>query len=110
MEPWLKNLLAFFLQSPCQPSLHAIGIASGGFLSPALNRIGLILMPPGTNRYSISFDGVAVLDQGITVYPSQNPIFLHSLYVGSLTQRPVTAISATAAQTVQVYEIIAPIT
>jgi hypothetical protein len=41
---------------------------------PNPKRVGLILSSPPTNRFTISMGGTAVLDQGITLYPTNDPL------------------------------------
>src|SRR5215475_3758701 len=69
-------------------------------------RRALIFNPGPTNRYTISFAGTAVLDQGLTIYPGQTPFKLDIDDCGCFMTEPISAISAVADQVVYVLEIL----
>jgi hypothetical protein len=74
-------------------------------VAPSPRRRGLLFIPPLTNRYTVSTNPVATLDQGITLYPGQVPVLLAGEDYGDLAQRAWHGISAVAAQAVTFYEI-----
>lgn len=87
--------------------VHAlVGITDSPLLGPNPYRVGLIISAPLTNRFTISFDGVAaVLDQGITIYPGSNPFFLPPDPRQCWLTESIRAISAVAGQVVNIVEI-----
>ena len=108
MEPWLKQLIQFLLKSGGTFNLVPVAITDGDFLSSAPNRIGIIINPPSTNRFTITHNGPAVLDQGLTIVPNSPIVFLNLLNAGGLVTKPWRGISAGVAQNVQVHEVIGP--
>lgn len=50
--------------------------ASTQLAGPNERRRGILISAPPTNRVTLSFAGAAVLDQGITIYPAGNPLYL----------------------------------
>lgn len=81
-------------------------LATGQILGPSPKRVGLIFSAPPTNRLTISFGSLAVLDQGITLYPGQNPLQLWVKDFGRGLRQPIFAASAVADQTIVVTEIL----
>jgi hypothetical protein len=47
------------------------------FIGANGKRVGILLMPASTNRYNITFKGLAVLDTGIIMFPNTPPLLLH---------------------------------
>jgi hypothetical protein len=77
-------------------------------MSSSLNRVALVISAPPLNRFTLSHDGPAILDQGMTLYPNQPTLILSLFSVGSLVRETWRGISAGATQTVQVIEVIGP--
>lgn len=69
-------------------------------------RIGLLLSAPPTNRVTISWLPTAVLDQGVTLYPTDMPYKILAAEIGSGICQPISAISAVASQDVAITEIV----
>lgn len=59
----------------------------------AVNRVGLVVNGPVGARFTLSILGTAVLDQGITLYPSSPPLVLTLETHGDLVLRAWAAIS-----------------
>lgn len=53
-----------------------IGVTDSAFLNSHEKRWGVLISAHPTNRFTIQFQGAAVLDQGITVYPGTLPLLL----------------------------------
>lgn len=53
-----------------------VGTSDSPLLPANRQRVGLIISAPATNRITISLKGPAVLDKGITLYPSLHPLIL----------------------------------
>lgn len=83
----------------------SVGTTSGGFIPGSDKRIGLIIIPGLVNRFTFSLKGVAVLDQGITLYPGTAPFNLRKDIHGDCVNHPWQGISAVGAQTITVIEI-----
>lgn len=83
----------------------SVGTSSGSLTLAAPNRVAIIIGAPPTNRFTLSLQTTAVLDQGITLYPTQEPLILTVEEHGDLVTRAWTAISATASQSVSVIEV-----
>lgn len=83
----------------------SVATTSTQLVGPNPYRIGIYLSSPPTNRYTLSFLPTAVLDEGITLFPTDPSLKLLSSEMGSAIQQPVSAISAVAAQNVAVTEI-----
>lgn len=45
-------------------------------VGPNPRRVAIVISGPPTNRFTVSFGGAAVLDQGITQYPLAAPLVL----------------------------------
>ena len=75
----------------------SIGVADTAFLSADANRISIIISAPSTNRCTINFEGAAVLDQGITLYPGGPPLSLNLTQHGGIVKKQCRAISPIAA-------------
>lgn len=83
-----------------------IGTSDTQLLGPNARRVGLILSAPPTNRITIQFgDSPAVLDQGITLYPAGPPLVLMDGASAQWAREGVRAISAVAAQNVNVVDV-----
>jgi hypothetical protein len=85
-----------------------IGLADTQLLGSNPKRIAVYIGAPLTNRFTLSFKGPAVLDQGITLYPLTAPFYLTFDHVGEAIHEPIQAISAVAPQNVNVLEIFKP--
>ena len=82
-----------------------VGTSSGPLVSASEKRRGLVFVAGAANRYTLSFDTPAVLDQGYTIYPGDRcPDFSWHVH-GDMCRRAWQAISAVAAQNVTFYEI-----
>ena len=66
----------------------------------------MLITAPPTNRFTIEIDGLAILDDGITMYPADPPLLLKIVDLGTAIQQPIQAISAVAAQRVNVIEFL----
>lgn len=83
-----------------QTTTNVSNSASTALIPAATNRSVLIVNAPQTNRFTISLLGTAVLDQGITLYPTEAPLILTAAQHGDIVTRAWSAISGTAAQNV----------
>lgn len=83
-------------------------VTSPGTLLPAApRRVAIIVNAPLTNRFTLSLSTTAALDQGITLYPTNDPLVLTIEKHGDMVTRAWTAISATASQNVTIVEVFA---
>lgn len=82
-----------------------VGLTDTPLLGPNPQRKALILVAPSTNRYTVSFNGTAVLDAGLTIYPGQAPVVIDRDTYGDWTFGEVRAISAVAPQPVTVIDV-----
>ena len=94
------------MKTSFQPVSVSIPTTSAQILGPSDRRYGLIFSAPQANRYTIGFGAEAVLDQGLTIYPTQAGLLLTYNDVGDAVAQPITAISAVAAQDVSVTVIL----
>jgi len=83
----------------------SVQITDTAIIGPDPNRVGLILSPGPTNRYSIAFGTAAVLDQGLTIPPGVSPLILSLEDLGDLITLDIRGISAVAPQTITVGSI-----
>jgi hypothetical protein len=83
----------------------SVGTSDSPLLGPSESRVAIILSGPLTNRFSISFGGSAVLDQGTTLYPTGAPIILSENDLGDGIRGAIRAISAVATQAVSGHEV-----
>lgn len=74
-------------------------------LPAAPNRRAILISGPNTNRFTLSLNATAILDQGITLYAADAPLSLNVHEHGDIVTRAWTAISATAAQNVTIISI-----
>lgn len=84
----------------------SVDTADSPLLGSNPRRVGLIFSAPPTNRFTLSFGGTAVLDQGLTLYPAGNPLVLPTCTIGGSLSESIRAISAVAAQNVSGIEIL----
>jgi hypothetical protein len=82
-----------------------VATSSTNLVRPNPRRIALAFNAPPTNRYTISLELTALLDQGITMYPTNNPFVLTVLEHGDWVRRGWAAISATASQSITIIEL-----
>lgn len=82
-----------------------VGTSSGPLISASEKRKAIIICAPGANRFTLSMDIPAVLDQGLTVYPGDRPTELWYHYHGNMVQKAWQCISAIAAQNVIFWEV-----
>jgi hypothetical protein len=87
-----------------QTTINVPSAASGPLVPPSPYRKGLMIVSGNTNRFTISQSLVAVLDQGITLYPTDRPIVLTEHEHGEMVKRAWQAISAAAPQNVTFFE------
>lgn len=78
---------------------------STALLPAAPNRRAILISGPFTNRFTLSLNSTALLDQGITLYAAGAPLALNVQDHGDIVTRAWTAISATAAQNVTIVSI-----
>lgn len=90
---------------PSSQSVVSIATSSTQLVSQSPQRVGLIIGGPIVNRFTISLESTAVLDQGITLGAAAAPLMLNIRDHGDLVTRALTAISATASQNVTVISI-----
>jgi hypothetical protein len=83
----------------------SVGTTDSPLLGPNPQRKAIIFVAPATNRYTVSFTGAAVLDQGLTIYPGQPPMNLDRDVYGDAFIEEVRAISAGVAQIVSVIDV-----
>jgi hypothetical protein len=74
----------------------AVGNADQSIIGPNARRQALIICAPATGRLSLNFSGPAVLDSGITLHASTNPIILTHDDLGSMIGNDVRAIESGA--------------
>jgi hypothetical protein len=79
--------------------------SSTALIPAAPNRKAIIISGPPTNRFTLSLNATAVLDQGITLYASNVPLALNASDHGDIVTRAWTAISATASQNVTIVSV-----
>ena len=87
-----------------QRTITVGGGVSTSFLEESSDRIGIIVNAPLTNRFTLSLANGAVLDEGITLYPGNDPLILTVEQHGQLVTLSWTATSAVADQDVTVIE------
>lgn len=89
---------------PGSMTTPTVPAAGGQILGASAWRRSIVFMPPPTNRYTVSPNGVPALDQGITILPGTPPTVLNAHDVGDLVTKAWFGISAVADQTVGVIE------
>lgn len=95
----MKPLLAM------DPRSISVGTTSTQILGPNPRRWGLLIGSPLTNRVTLSPRLAAVLDNGITLYPTNAPLYLTFGHIGESIREDIYAIAVTAAQTIGVWDI-----
>jgi len=80
--------------------------SSSELLEPNDSRIGLIVPSSNTGRFTISFAGAAVLDQGINIPVGVLPLQLIGQYWNCLLKRSLTAIAAVSPTVIQLIELL----
>jgi len=83
----------------------SVTTSSGTFLLAAPRRVALIVSAPLTNRFTLSLKSTAVIDEGLTLHPTQDPLLLTVEKHGDLVTRGWTAISSSGTQGVAVIEV-----
>lgn len=83
-----------------------VGMSSTLLASALTGRVGLILSAGALNRYSVAFGQQAVLNQGITVYPGNQPLVLADRDLGGSLSQDIWAIMETAGESVGVVELL----
>ena len=83
----------------------SVATSTTALTGSAPNRVAILVSAPATNRFTLSLDTPALLDQGTTVYASGDPILLTVASHGDLVTRAWNAISATGTQNVTVVEV-----
>lgn len=66
--PWLASSKTDLV--PAAPAAAAVGVASAQVVAANANRKGLVLVNTSLARISLGFGSPAVLDSGITLFPS----------------------------------------
>ena len=94
-------------QTTSSQQVVSVGTSSTSFLKAAPRRVAIIVSAPQTNRVTLSLDPSAILDQGLTLQPSTDPLVLTVERHGDLVTRRWTAISSTVTQGVSVIEVFA---
>lgn len=82
-----------------------IGTTDTSLIGTNPKRTGVLIVAPSSNRISISLTGPAVLDQGLTIYPSNLPMHLRHEDFGDSLCNEIRAISALAAQNVTIIDL-----
>lgn len=82
------------------PFAVLVTVAGGPLLGPNPDRIALTFNAPPTNRYSLFFGPLGAIDTGVTMYPTNDPWTVDSVFIGDGLQSPISAISVVADQTV----------
>jgi hypothetical protein len=82
-----------------------VGLTSTPLVAQSDKRVALVIGAPLTNRITLSWFNPAVLDEGITIYPTQWPVILTLQDVGAMIMNPIWAVSAVAAQDVNFIEV-----
>jgi len=83
----------------------SVGTSSTALLDALPNRIAVIINVPPTNRFTLSLESTAVIDEGITLQSNGNPVIFTIAQHGELVTRAWSAISATSSQNVTVIEV-----
>jgi len=86
-------------------STVTIPTAGAQILSAAPKRKAIIFPAPPTNRYTLSAQGVPVLDVGINVYPAGERLILTEADHGQAVQKGWFAASAVAGQIIVIGEV-----
>lgn len=86
--------------TPASPTAVSVGVASGTLVAANANRKGLVLVNTSTARVSLGFGVAAVLDSGITLYPSDS----FSMDEYSFDTGAINAIASAAASNVGIQE------
>ena len=86
-------------------TVSALAAGSVPLVGTNPRRRALVVSCPPTNRFTINIGAVAVLDQGITLYPTDPPYeFTREVY-GDAIEESLTVISGVADQNVTYVEI-----
>jgi hypothetical protein len=93
------------MKTVIETRLVTVATTATQLVGPNPNRVGVLLSAPPTNRYTFSWMPAAVLDQGVTLFPTDVPYKLLESEIGSAIEQPISAISAAADQVVAVTEI-----
>lgn len=80
-----------------------IAITDSAFIGPDPHRICLIIPAPLTNRITLAWGEAAVLDLGITLYPTNPPLVLTLKHHGELVRYPIRAITTGGSQVMRAY-------
>ena len=97
------------MKTTIETKLVNVATTSTQLLGPNPSRIAVFLSSPPTNRYTLSWLPTAVLDQGVTMFPTDPAFKLLHRDIGTSIEQPFSAISAVADQVVAVTEVcIAP--
>lgn len=92
-------------ESTSRQITRTVETTSGGLISAVPDRVAIILNSPPANRYTISQEGTAVIDQGITIHPVIHPVTLTLESHGDAVRKAWNAISAVANQAVTWIEV-----
>lgn len=84
-----------------------ITAADQEIIPPDDNRIGLIIPSSNTGRFTLSFSGAAILDQGINIPTGVLPFTLTGEDWKCVVKRAIRGIAAVDPTTIQVIELIA---
>jgi hypothetical protein len=84
----------------------SVGTGSTLLLGGNMLRWAILIAAPNTNRITLNFQGPAALDQGITLYPGRDPLWLLYDRLGEAIHEDIFAIADTVAQSVGWMEIL----
>jgi len=85
-----------------------VGTSSGLLVAVNPKRYGIIISAPQSSRITLDFGGNAVLDSGITLYPSTLPLQLVYHHFGDSIHEDIFAIGAVGSQTIGWMEVFWP--
>jgi hypothetical protein len=85
-----------------------VGTTSGVLIPINPNRWGVIISSPQSSRITLDFGGPAVLDAGVTLYPSNLPLILGYEHIGEAIMTDVFAIGVAGTQTIGWMEVFWP--
>ena len=82
-----------------------VGLTDTQIAGPNAKRFALVIGCPLTNRVTIDFGRPAVMDQGITLYPSGAPLILLYEHVGQAIREEIHAITTAGPMSIGVLDI-----
>lgn len=83
----------------------SVGLTDTAVVPQDDRRIALIISAPLTNRVSLNWEGAAILDAGITLYPGGPPLVLSLREHGAVVCKQLRAITVVGAQILNVVSV-----